>query len=163
MTFCGELESAKNSVFSDFYCLANELALVGLRPGLSSAVPPGLGLETEFSRRGKTGCGKRWWQMKRSQSTWLVTPIHDWAGRTKTRTQKTRGRFLLRDLALSVPIFGDPVRLPDHNFGSPRITRHSRTHARAFLALLRSLSPQELSRRHPFPVAWPSLVADSRR
>jgi hypothetical protein len=39
--------------------------------------------------------------------------------------------------------------------GSPRITRHSRTLARAFLALLRSLLPQELSRRHPFPVAWP--------
>ena len=27
------------------------------------------------------------------------------------RTKKQRGRFLLRDLALSVPIFGDPVRL----------------------------------------------------
>ena len=32
----------KTSVFSDFYCLPNKLALMGLRPGLSSAVPTGL-------------------------------------------------------------------------------------------------------------------------
>ena len=68
--------------------------------------------------------------------------------------QKKKGRFLLRDLALPVPIFGDPVRRPDHNFRFPRITRHSRTCVRALLALLRSLSPQELPHRHLSPVAW---------
>lgn len=71
------------------------------------------------------------------------------------KTKKMKGRFLLRDLALSIPIFGDPVRLPDHNFCFPRITQDSRTCVRALLAFLRSLSPQELPRRHPFPVAWP--------
>ena len=69
--------------------------------------------------------------------------------------QKKKGRFLLRDFALPVPIFGDPVRFPDHNFRFPRITQDSRTYARALLALLRSLSPQELSHRHLSPVAWP--------
>jgi hypothetical protein len=32
MTFCGELEMHKTSVFSDLYCLPNKLALMGLRP-----------------------------------------------------------------------------------------------------------------------------------
>ena len=69
--------------------------------------------------------------------------------------KKMKGRFLLRDLALSIPIFGDPVRRPNHNFGFLRITWDLRTYARMLLALLRSLPPQELARRHPFPVAWP--------
>jgi len=72
-----------------------------------------------------------------------------------TTNTKNEGAISLASHRPPIPIFGDPVRLPDHNFGSPRITRHSRTHARVFLALLRSLLPQEPSRRHPFPVAWP--------
>jgi hypothetical protein len=56
--------------------------------------------------------------------------------------KKMKGRFLLRELALSIPIFGDPVRLPDRNFGFPRITWNSRTYARSLLVFLRSLSPQ---------------------
>ncbi len=31
----------KTSMFSDFYCLPNKLALMGLRPGIFSAVPDG--------------------------------------------------------------------------------------------------------------------------
>jgi hypothetical protein len=46
--------------------------------------------------------------------------------------QKAKGRFLLRDLALSVPIFGDPVLVPDHNACHPGIVRHPRATARAF-------------------------------
>jgi hypothetical protein len=40
----------------------------------------------------------------------------------------------LRDLALSVPIFGDPVRLPDHNFALPEsLVTHELTLARSLL------------------------------
>ncbi len=45
MTFCGELGDEKNSVFSDFCCPPDKLALTGLRPGYNlvncSAVPCG--------------------------------------------------------------------------------------------------------------------------
>jgi hypothetical protein len=40
----------KTSVFSDFYCLPNKLALMGLRPGLSSSVPAGLILQSVLTR-----------------------------------------------------------------------------------------------------------------
>jgi hypothetical protein len=39
----------KTSAFSDFYCLPNKLALMGLRPWLLSAVPAGLSLEISGS------------------------------------------------------------------------------------------------------------------
>jgi hypothetical protein len=42
MTILWELEMQKTSVFPDFYCLPNKLALMGLRPGLLSVVPTGL-------------------------------------------------------------------------------------------------------------------------
>ena len=51
------------------------------------------------------------------------------------RGAKARGRFLLRDLALSFPIFRDPVRVPDHNACYPGIARHPRATARAFTSL----------------------------
>jgi hypothetical protein len=44
---------------------------------------------------------------------------------TTTRT-KAKGRILLRDLALSVPIFRDPVLVPDHNACYPGIAWHPR-------------------------------------
>jgi hypothetical protein len=40
----------KTSVFSDFYCLPNKLALMALRPELSTAVPTGLSW-MDLSRR----------------------------------------------------------------------------------------------------------------
>jgi hypothetical protein len=47
----------KTSVFSDFYCLPNKLALMGLRPGQSSAVPTGLDFEMAVLRQTlKPGC-----------------------------------------------------------------------------------------------------------
>jgi hypothetical protein len=48
--------------------------------------------------------------------------------------QKTRGRFLLRDLALSVPIFGDPVRV---QITTPVVRNHSTptSYARSFRVL----------------------------
>jgi hypothetical protein len=50
--------------------------------------------------------------------------------------QKAKGRFLLRDLAPSVPIFGDPVLVPDHNACHPGIIQHPRAEARVYLNLL---------------------------
>jgi len=49
---------------------------------------------------------------------------------------KAKGRFLLRDLALSVPIFGDPVLVPDHSACHPEIAQHPRATARVHFALL---------------------------
>jgi hypothetical protein len=77
---------------------------------------------------------------------------------------KTRGRFLLRDLAPSVPIFGDPVRVPDHNSCYPGIARHPQATARVFASLF-----YDHTRCKSFPTSvrfqspGPSLVADSRR
>ena len=73
---------------------------------------------------------------------------------TTTNTKNERGDFSCE----TSPLCSDFRRsgsASGSQLGSPRITRHSRTLARVFLALLRSLLPQELSRRHPFPVAWP--------
>ena len=107
-------------------------SIVALRPSFSAHVRP-------TARRGEWG---------EHGAAVRFPPATNWR-------KKMKGRFLLRDLALSIPIFGDPVRRPNHNFGFPRITWDLRTYARMLLALLRSLPPQELARRHPFPVAWP--------
>jgi hypothetical protein len=74
-----------------------------------------------------------------------------------------KGRFLLRDLALSIPIFGDPVRLPDHNFGFLRITWDLRTCARSPVALLDHCRRKNFLAVILFQLPGPSLVADSRR
>jgi hypothetical protein len=80
------------------------------------------------------------------------------------RGAKARGRFLLRDLALSFPIFRDPVRVPDHNACYPRIARHPRATARAFTSLFgyhtrrKSVLPAVL-----FQLPGSSLVTESRR
>jgi hypothetical protein len=81
-----------------------------------------------------------------------------------TRRTNARGRFLLRDLALSFPIFGDPVRVPDHNACYPRIARHPRATARAFTSRFgyhtrcKSFPSAVL-----FQLPGSSLVAESRR
>jgi hypothetical protein len=49
---------------------------------------------------------------------------------------KAKGRTLLRELALSAPIFRDLVRVPDHNVCHPGIIRYSRTYVRIYLTLL---------------------------
>jgi hypothetical protein len=92
----------------------------------------------------------------------MTAPTTSSVDGSTTAPTKAKGRFLSRDLALSVPIFGDPVLVPDHNACYPGIIRHPRAEARVFLTLLRSHSLQELSDRRPSPVAGPSLVADSR-
>ena len=82
-------------------------------------------------------------------------PVNRAHSRNDYEHKKREGRFLLRDLAPLCSDFRRSGSASGSQLGSPRITRHSRTHARVFLALLRSLPPQEFSRRHPFPVAWP--------
>jgi hypothetical protein len=77
---------------------------------------------------------------------------------------KAKGRFLLRDLALSAPIFRDLVRVPDHSAYYPRIARHPRATARAFTSpfgdnTCRKSFPSAVL----FQLPGPSLVADSRR
>jgi hypothetical protein len=53
--------------------------------------------------------------------------LHSYTGYRKTGlSTKAKGRFLLRDLALSVPIFRDPVLVPDHNACYPGIVWHPR-------------------------------------
>src|SRR5580704_12120791 len=74
---------------------------------------------------------------------------------------KAKGRFLSRDLALSVPIFGDPDRPPDHNVCYPEITQHPRAVARVSLALPRSHSPQKFFTVIRLQLPGASIVADS--
>ncbi len=77
--------------------------------------------------------------------------------------QKREGDFSC-EISPSLPIFRDPVRVPDHNDCYPRIARHPRATARTFTSLFR-----DYTRHKSFPSAillqlpGPSLVADSRR
>jgi hypothetical protein len=78
--------------------------------------------------------------------------------------KKAKGRFLLRDLALSVPIFGDPVLVPDHNACHPGIVRHPRATTRAFTSLFHDhIRCKSFPTAVRFQLPGPSTVADSRR
>jgi len=84
---------------------------------------------------------------------WVISPPNV-GPRFAGCLQKAKGRFLLRDLALSVPIFGDPVLVPDHNACHPGIVRHPRATARAFTSLFHDhIRCKSFSNRRPFPVA----------
>jgi hypothetical protein len=72
---------------------------------------------------------------KRCTSSMTAPTTSSVDGSTMAPT-KARGRFLLRDLAPSVPIFGDPVLVPDHDACHPGITRQPRAEARVHLTLL---------------------------
>ena len=66
---------------------------------------------------------------------------------------KAKGRFLLRDLALSVPIFGDPGRLPDHNSCIPEsLSTHEPKPAVS--SLFHNTLAAKAFHYHPSPVAW---------
>jgi hypothetical protein len=80
-----------------------------------------------------------------------------------TRT-KAKGRFLSRDLALSIPTFRDPVRVPDHNACYPGIIRRPRATARVFASLFYDHTRcKSLPAAVRFQLPGLSLVADSRR
>jgi hypothetical protein len=67
-----------------------------------------------------------------------------------TAHTKAKGRFLSRDLALSIPIFRDPALVPDHNacypesFGTHELTpaftslSNDRTRCKSFPTAIRS-------------------------
>jgi hypothetical protein len=76
---------------------------------------------------------------------------------------KAKGRFLLRDLAPSVPIFGDPVLVPDHN-ASYRESFGTHEPKPAFTSLFYDDTRcKSFPTTAHFQLPGPSLVADSRR
>ena len=93
-----------------------------------------------------------------------ITPWQPTAVSTRRLATKAKGRVLLRDLALSIPIFRDLVRVPDHNACSPRNHAVPTNSASAFTSLSHDHTRcKSLLTAVLLQLPGSSLVADSRR